>query len=287
MSERWGLEQSRSIWFHDEFGLVPHLFKYHLLVNSSRDGMKWKSHKAIARVISHEMGLPYDLEKALCEGSVDPDRRPDTLLRISRDGRGHVIRAPHHHPHTGTVMGHAWMARRAYLQGNHYWAVRSLGRALHYVQDKSVHTGFMFWAHDSREEAIAKIDPPLKAVIIGMDMAISSPDFVRKCIVKVRPRRNASDAMYQATLYSSAIFASVFTSPGTTEKFLNAYRRALRRRRLKWIFAAGMLAFSALAAFMLDSPMALVPGAVMAAAILAIDPHYRRLKGEAEWFGLR
>jgi len=249
--------------------------------------MKWKRHRAIARAISQEFGLPYDLERALSDGSVEPDRRPDPLLRFGKHRRGYVVRAPHHHPHTGTVMGHAWMARRAYLQGNYYWALRSLGRALHYVQDKSVHTGFMFLSHDSREEAIARMDPPLEAVVRGMDMAVSSPDFVRKCIIKVRPRRNAKDAMYEATLYSSAIFASVFTSPGTTERFLSDYRRAVRRRRLRWLSAAGTIALSILAAIMFDSPIIVVPGTVMAAAFLAIDPHFHRLKGEAEWFGVR
>ncbi len=287
LCKRKGKGLSRSIWHSGVFGPVPHLFKYLLSLHSSRDGMKWKSHKAIARAISQEMGLSYDLEKAFCDGSVEPDKRPDPLLRIGKNGRGYIVRAPHHHPHIGTVMAHAWMARRAYLQGNDYWAVKSLGRALHYVQDKSVHTGFMFLAHDSREEAIAKIDPPLKAVVRGMDMAVCSPDFVRKCITKVRPRRNAKEAMYEATLYSSAIFASIFTSPKTTERFLNDYRKAVRRRRLRWLSAVGIVMMSVLAVTILGHPIMAVLGAVMAAAIVVIDPHYRRLKGEAEWFGVR
>jgi hypothetical protein len=285
--KRNGLGPSRSLMFSGEFGPVPHLFKYHLSLNCYRDGMKWKSHKAIARVISKEMGLPYDLEIALCDGSIEPDKRPDTLLRIGKNGKGYIVRAPHHHPHIGTVMAHAWMARRAYLQGNNYWAVKSLGRALHYVQDKSVHTGFMFLAHDSREEAIAKIDPPLRAVVMGFEMAVSSPDFVKKCITRVRPRRNAKDAMFEATLYSSAIFASVFTSPKTTENFLEDYRKARRRRRLRWLNAIGTVAFSFLIAIILDQPIVALLGVALATAIVVIDPHYRWLRAEAEWFGVR
>ena len=117
-------------------------------------------------------------------------------------------------------------------------------------------------------------------------MAVSSPDLLGS-IIKVRPRRNAKDAMYEATLYSSAIFASVFTSPEATGRFLVDYRKAVRRRRLRWLSAAGTIALSILAAIMFDSPIIVVPGTVMAAAFLAIDPHFHRLKGEAEWFGVR
>ncbi len=249
--------------------------------------MKWKSHKAIARAIAREMQLPKELEKALSDGSVEPDRLPDALFRMGKNGRGRIIRAPHHHPHTGMVMDYAWRARRAYLQGNDYWAAKSLGRALHYIQDKSVNTGIMFLAHDSRERAIAALEPPPTAVAKGVGMAISSPKFVRKCILKVRPRRNPRDSMYDATLYSSAIFASVFTSPRTTEKFLREYRRAARNHRWRWIAAIGMLAMAAVSYLFLGLLLAAVVEAALAATLVLLDPDYRRLRKEAEWFGVQ
>jgi starch phosphorylase len=43
--------------------------------------MKWKSHVSIAKAIALEMGLPEELERGLCNGSVEPDRRPDAAFR--------------------------------------------------------------------------------------------------------------------------------------------------------------------------------------------------------------
>ena len=57
--------------------------------------MKWKSHVAISRAIAMEIGLPEELERALCSGAVEPDRRPDAAFR--EQGRVlRIVRAPHH-----------------------------------------------------------------------------------------------------------------------------------------------------------------------------------------------
>lgn len=248
--------------------------------------MKWKSHTAIAQAIAREMGLSDDLERALCTGSVEPDKRPDRAFKVSRGGRTYIGRAPHHAPPTGTIMAYVWRARRAYLQGNDYWAVKSLGRALHYVQDKSVHTGFRGWKHDSREEELADLVPPRKAVREGIERAVCSPGFVRECILAVRPRKDPQEAMYQATLVSSAIFASVIGPPDAEDQFAAEYRTKVRRHHMRIAAAGATISISALFAFMLDQPLIILPGVVGGAALVGLDLGYYRVRSEGSWFGL-
>lgn len=269
------------------FGQVPCSVIYRLGPCPLRDGMKWKSHTAIARAISAEMNLPEDLERAFCAGSIEPDKRPDMAYRTSRSGRRYIGRAPHHQPPTGTIMAYAWRARRAYLEGNDYWAIKSLGRALHYVQDKCVHTGWGGWRHDAREEDIADLPPPRRAVIEGIEMAECSPAFVRDCISAVRPRRDPHRAMHDATLYSSAIFASVIGPPDLEGSFSDEYGRAVRGHRLRYAAAVAMLVSSVIAAAVLEEPLFLLPGPPAAIAVVRIDPAFYRARDRAEWFGLQ
>jgi hypothetical protein len=248
--------------------------------------MKWKSHTAIARAISTEMNLPADLEKAFCAGSIEPDKRPDLAYRTSKSGKTYVGRAPHHMPPTGTIMAYAWRARRAYLAGNDYWAVKSLGRGLHYVQDKCVHTGFNGWRHDARESAIADLSPPRRAVREGIDMAKCSPGFVRDCIVSVKPRRDPRRAMYDATMFSSAIFASVIGPIDAEARFKNDYELAMSGHRLRYMAAATILATASAASYLLEEPLFLIPGSVAAMAAVKLDFDFYRVRDEAEWFGI-
>ena len=63
--------------------------------------------------------------------------------------------APHHDPELGIIMKHIWNARLAYLNGEDFKAMKSLGRASHYIQDKSVSKGFLGLSHDKREEELS------------------------------------------------------------------------------------------------------------------------------------
>lgn len=248
--------------------------------------MKWKSHTAIARAIAEEMGLSHQLEEALCEGSVDPDRRPDAAVKVSRRGRTFIGRAPHHDAPEGIIMGHAWRSREAYLRGDDRLAARYLGRALHYVQDRSVSPGFMGLGHDPREEYIADLVPPREAVRKGIDMAMCSPIFVRECVQALRPRKDPREAMYQATLFSAAISASVLGPPDSEERFISEYEKARRGRRYRYATAAAAVGISLAASALLVQPLLLAAGALAAIAVVRIDPGYYRLKEEAEWFGI-
>lgn len=229
--------------------------------------------------------MPEELERALCAGSVEPDKRPDAAYREGKKGI-YIGRAPHHQPPTGTIMAYLWRSRRAYLVGNDYWALKNLGRALHYIQDKSVSPGWRFRKHDAREEEVADVSPPQEAVVEGMERAVCSPFFVRECVKAVRPLKNPEDIMYQATLYSAAIFAAVIGPPHAEEEFVERYRRAQRGHLQRWKMAAVAAGISCLAALLTSNPLLTLPGVAGAAALICIDPDYYRLHSEAEWFGL-
>lgn len=248
--------------------------------------MKWKSHWAIARAISREVGLSPELERALCEGSIEPDQRPDTIVRSGKTGRVYLSRAPHHAPPAGLIMAYMWRARRAYLQGNDYWAIKTLGRALHYLQDKCVHTGFMNRAHDSREAAIATEEPSPSAVRRGIEMSICSPSFVKHCIDKVRPRRNPREAMFEATLYSSAIFAAVLGLTPTSQRFRNDYGRAMRGRKLRIAGGIATLVVVIIFTLLVHEILLLPLGALLSSAIVWLDPNYYKIREEARWHGM-
>jgi hypothetical protein len=68
--------------------------------------MKWRTHTAIAREISKSLNLPKDLEKALSQGSIEPDKYPDKALRMGRRGRVYTTLASHHDPELGVIMKH-------------------------------------------------------------------------------------------------------------------------------------------------------------------------------------
>ncbi|WP_157202998.1 hypothetical protein [Methermicoccus shengliensis] len=88
--------------------------------------MKWKTHTAIARAISKSLNLSKDLEKALSQGSIEPDKYPDKVLRVGRRGRVYMARAAHHDPELEVIMRHVWNARLSYLSGNSIQAMKSL-----------------------------------------------------------------------------------------------------------------------------------------------------------------
>jgi hypothetical protein len=248
--------------------------------------MKWKSHTAIARAIAIEMGLSDELEKALCVGSVEPDKRPDRAFWINRKGREYIGRAPHHQPPTGTIMAYAWRSREAYLLGNEYWAVKSLGRALHYVQDKCVATGFLYHRHDRMEEELADIHPPVAAVRRGIDLAVCSPFFVRECVNAARPKSDPRAAMFEATLFSSAIFASVLGPMDAEKRFNLEYNKATKGHHLRWVAGVAAVATSGAAAYALQQPVALMLGGGAAVALVGINPSYYHIREEAKWFGM-
>ena len=245
--------------------------------------MKWKSHTAIARAIAEEADIHGDLRQALYRGVVDPDRSPD--YKRSKNGKN-FRRMAHHNPSTSMIMEYVWDARYAYLKGDHVSAMSSIGRALHYVQDKSVSRGFRGWTHDWRESSIAKLDPPQNEVILAFKKAESSPEYVRFCITSVKGRKNAERAMRIATYYSSAIFAAVMTPPDNAGENRNKSLKQYESRKLL-LFATLLIGAVSALLFLLGETYV---GAAMAAIfilLLMTNRDYREIRRKASWYESR
>jgi len=172
--------------------------------------LKWSTHTAIAKAISSQMRLVKSEEKLLAEGSVDPDRNPDRY-GDRFDGK----RMPHHAPTTGIIMDYIWDSRSYLLMGQRSLAMLNLGRALHYVQDRSV--GFSSWGeHDRNEAMLGREEPDMRAIKRGIRRRRSSPGYLMRLVKGIRPSRKTSHAMSRACFVSAAIVAAVLELPNRT-----------------------------------------------------------------------
>lgn len=249
--------------------------------------MKWRTHTAIAKAIAEALGLDRELRRALSSGSIDPDRHHDVTVRVSRRGRMYVARVPHHNPGLRLVMKHVWKARKSYLRGDDFEALRSLGRALHYVQDMSVSRGILGLSHNSREDKIASLNISVKAVKDGLSSALCSPNYVEKTIRQVRPQKDAEKALEEACRVSGSIAGAVLGRRKPPEGLMEDFAQARRRywKRTIPLAAAASLLFLALAIATWNFAAAL--GALSGYIIQLLDRRYRYLRKEVEWYSAK
>lgn len=247
-------------------------------------GMRWKSHIAIAKALSQSLGLPKDLERALSQGSVEPDKQPDLI--IGRRGRKYV--APHHNPPLRIIMNHVWNARLAYLNGDNPQAMKSLGRVLHYIQDKSVSKGFLGLSHGSREHGILFQVIPEKAIQKGISMAISSPQYVKTIIKSVEPKKNIDEIMYQACMCSAIVAKSILGSKNPSKELVENFKLAKERYRKRTIpIALGISTTFLFSAVIVQNFWLILLGALAGYIIQRLDTTYHNLKEEVKWFGIK
>jgi hypothetical protein len=107
--------------------------------------------------------------------------------------------------------------------------MKSLGRALHYIQDKSVSKGFLGLSHDSRENDASYQAIPEDAIEKGVSIAICSPHFVKKCIKSVRPKKSADEIIEQACMYSAATAKAVIGNKTPSNELIENFKSAKER----------------------------------------------------------
>ena len=248
--------------------------------------MKWRSHIAIAKALADRLGLDERSGKALSDGSIDPDRYPDSIIRVGRRGRVYASRAPHHNPSIRIVMRHVWNARMAYLKGDRVRAARSLGRALHYVQDKSLSKGFLGLSHGSREDEVALQKVPLEAIDDGISSAVCSPHYVEKVIREVKPQKGVREVMREACWASAAIAKAVLGMRDPPKELPSALRHAKERYWKRTIPLAATASMAFLLAAAITRNLLLALGVLSGYVIQLLDRKYHYLKKEAKWFGI-
>lgn len=244
--------------------------------------MKWKNHMSIARSIARALMLTDGEEEMLVEGSIDPDRNPDLVLR--KDGR-HIGKMPHHSPTTGVVMRYVWDARNSLLSDRRLEAMMALGRALHYIQDRSV--GFSSRRqHDRKEKKIGFEEVDLEAVDRGIMDAVSSPRYVRRIVKKVKPHKGSNKAMSRACYHSAAIAAAVIGQLQAHAGLEESYRRSRRRHLVSILLSSGTFLAGTYGVVWLESYQYLALPIAGILLLLVDGAIYARRKDEARWFGL-
>jgi hypothetical protein len=261
------------------------VFLYNLLYIHSRYGMKWKSHIEIAEAIGCQLDLPSELKEVLRQGSIQPDREGDKVIE-----RGHHLllsqhRVRHHRPSKLFIRKLLWKARAAYIEGREEDALWCLGRALHYVQDRSVATGPFSWFHDEREAEIGHIHVFPDAVQLGIEASTPSPFFINLCLRTLSPKKRTRAAMHQACMLSSALAFAVLSDPTPSRRLSKEVETSERRHWRVYLPAAltiGLITSSL--GFWLDQPLLVASSIPLAILTLMLDTKRNMFRKEALWF---
>ena len=247
--------------------------------------MKWKSHLEIANAVAERLDLPKEMKEVLRQGSIQPDREGDKV--ITRDC-GMLLRrrrVRHHRATKRFIKGLLWKARTAYLEGRELDAMWCLGRALHYVQDRSVAVGPFSWFHDAREAEIGSRRVPPDAVRIGEEAAVPSPLFIDLCLRSLSPKKGPSSAMNQASMMSTALAFAVLLDPYPSRELAVQIKMGESRHRMVFIpLAVGAAAVLSSIGLWLGQPVVVASSIPTAIVILSLDSKRRMLKREMEWF---
>ncbi|MEM3511640.1 MAG: hypothetical protein QXW47_09880 [Candidatus Jordarchaeales archaeon] len=249
--------------------------------------MKWRTHMAIARAIADALGLDKKARNALSAGSIDPDRHPDMAVRVGRRGKVYVARASHHDPSLRLIMKHVWRARKSYLKGEYIEALRSLGRALHYVQDMSVSKGVLWLSHDLREARAASLNIPAGAVREGVSSAFCSPNYVERTIKSVRPQRDEERALEEACRVSGSIARAVLGRREPPEELIRDFVQARRRYWRRTIPLAAAVSLIFLISALATQNAIFAPGVLSGYIVQLLDRKYHFLRKEVEWYKVK
>jgi len=246
--------------------------------------LKLKTHRAIANVVAHALGLNDSLRRVLVEGSVAPDKFPEETWRMNVSRSGHVYfrktRVRHHASNHDLIMKYVWRARRSWLLGDYARAVYLLGWTLHYIQDACVKNSS--WDNHSQVEAeIARNHIPLETMEYALTRSVSSPKFVRKVVYSLNPRYGR-EALQEAAIASAMIASAVLGPADPPSTLIHAHSEEHRKHVKKTVLEAICVAGGLLACF--TFPAAALPLFAAALAAYAADDKYRELREEMAWF---
>ncbi len=247
--------------------------------------MKWKNHWEIANAVGDQLDLPLEFTEILRQGSIQPDREGDKVVEIDSRSLLRRRRVRHHRAAKRFIRRLLWKARSAYLEGREEDALWCLGRALHYVQDRSVAVGPFGWFHDEREAEMGRRHVFPDAILLGEKAAAPSPLFVDLCLRTLSPRRSTSSAMHQACMLSSALSFAVLSDPVPSRRLALEIELSERRHwRVFLPLAIGTAGMAFAVGLWLGQPILVLSSIPLAAMILMLDTKRRMLRKEAEWF---
>ena len=138
--------------------------------------------------------------------------------------------------------------------------------------------------HEAVEDGAANVQVRREDMQYALSTAESSPRFVKTVLYSLRATTDPVEAVREATLASSAVFAAIFGSKESPEGLMEEYQRE-RGKHIKIMVGEGLSALCVLVLLALGHlPLLLVP-AVAFMILHLMDGRYRMLRDEARWFG--
>lgn len=230
--------------------------------------MKWRTHRALTRMVLRRLGLGGDVIEACLEGVVEPDKRIEYSLAITPRGRVRLVRKPHHSFwRASDAIHYIYKARQCFLKGRLDMAGYYLGQALHYIQDRCVEKPILA-DHGEVEAEAGELGIPGDAIERGIMDSISHPKRVEGLVWTMAGSTSPGRALWHAAYYTAWVAKAVFTISGVEEA-----RRQLQGLN-KWAKRLGLglaiLAPITLLACALGLMAAVMMLAILDAAILSI-----------------
>lgn len=143
-------------------------------------------------------------------------------------------------------------------------------------------------SHDSREDKVSSQPIPENAIEKGINIAVCSPHFIKKCIESVKPKKNPNEIMYQACMYSAAIAKAVIGDKTPPDELVKNFKFARERYRKRTIPIA-LVTFSIISiiSIAIQNFLCILLGILAGYIIQRLDFKYHYLKEDAKWFGIK
>jgi len=259
------------------------------------DQMKWETHRRITKFAWRKLNLPERWTGSVAEASLLPDRVPDKTLKVGSSGKVYEGRVPHHEPNPDLIMKHIWKARLSLLKRDRIQFVKSLGYALHYIQDGmvSMNKKFLFFsyksyeAHEKIEEDLRLVPLPSNAKLIEKctKTVIKTPQQLERVIQKVSPREDIENIMLLASVYTLVTIGAIVNG----NKFPESYKRNYLHyadRHAKFLLASTLISLViTLPLIYFSSILFVFFPFIVIYSIHKLDFSYSRSAKIAEWYG--
>ena len=262
--------------------------------------MKWKTHRTITKFACKKLNWPEEYIEPLLEACVEPDRNREKELTQNEYGETYHARVSHHSKNPdeiddSRVMKHIWDARVSFLRGNNLHFIKSLGYALHYIQDGAVskYRKILFFeresykTHNKREEDLRFIPFPSKHKIIEKcaRTIIKTPQKLEASIQKLSPKKDPKDIM----LFASAYTLLTLNAVGNRNAFPDTYKKSYLyygQRHGKFLLYSLLISlFISLFLIYFFSPLYIVLPLIIVCIIHKLDSKYHEFAKIAKWYG--
>jgi len=250
--------------------------------------MKWKTHIRIARAVADVLGIHGSEREALARGSIEPDKISDYEYRVGRRGRVYSTKVAHHKASTSVIMSNLYKARRHYLYGDRRQAMRYLGRALHYIQDRVTGKGFLGLFHERIERRTTEVGIDYYEIRRGAEECVPLPSVIEQIINSVAFRSNDPREIMKRACYISGFVASAVLAPPVNRELVEEYYRLERRHNRVFIPASMVASLVAMGAIYMVTLNAVIASLslILMPILLSLDRSYSRVRKDIQWYSL-